>query len=287
MSERKRPPKVNLRAPQVAWWTLSLLALCVSGWLLTLFFVLRGSLGYTWGFVFSTLAIFVAFTPMHDASHRSVARQKWVNEVVGRVCSFMFFSPFPAFRYVHLEHHKHTNHPEKDPDFWSGRGPSWLLPFRWITQDMHYYVVYLGVLKQRPKAENREVVLGLVGFVSALFALMFLGWGKPALLLWVLPGRLAIAMLAFSFDYLPHVPHKVTSAENRYKATLVRPSPLLTPVLLYQNFHLIHHLYPGVPFYRYAEIWRTQREFLLEQGVEMRSLTGKVLTTPSQPPEEG
>lgn len=32
----------------------------------------------------------------------------------------VYIAPFPAFRYVHLQHHKHTNDPELDPDMWSG-----------------------------------------------------------------------------------------------------------------------------------------------------------------------
>jgi len=36
---------------------------------------------------------------------------------------------------------------------------------------------------------------------------------------------------------------------------------LLTPVLLYQNYHLVHHLYPTVPFYRYISIWRARLSF--------------------------
>jgi fatty acid desaturase len=30
---------------------------------------------------------------------------------------------------------------------------------------------------------------------------------------------------------------------------------LLTPLLVYQNYHLIHHLYPTVPFYKMHKVW--------------------------------
>lgn len=61
-------------------------------------------------------------------------------------------APFPAFRFVHLEHHKHTNDPALDPDHYrcvrvphsdqgatsvrerSGEGPKVLLPLHWLTQ---------------------------------------------------------------------------------------------------------------------------------------------------------
>jgi fatty acid desaturase len=40
---------------------------------------------------------------------------RWLNEVVGRVSVLPFQGCFPAYRYLHLEHHKHTNDPLKDP----------------------------------------------------------------------------------------------------------------------------------------------------------------------------
>jgi fatty acid desaturase len=36
---------------------------------------------------------------------------------------------------------------------------------------------------------------------------------------------------------------------------------LLTPVLLCQNYHLVHHLYPTVPFYRLLKVWNAKRQY--------------------------
>lgn len=47
------------------------------------------------------------FTPMHDAAHRSVAKEKrWLNELVGHGCAFFFTAPFGVFRWVHLQRKK-------------------------------------------------------------------------------------------------------------------------------------------------------------------------------------
>ncbi len=69
----------------------------------------------------SAAAIFVIFTPMHDSTHGAVfsvfddksgrsilprSVRVFLNSLVGRIAGWYFLAPFPAFRYVHLQHHK-------------------------------------------------------------------------------------------------------------------------------------------------------------------------------------
>jgi fatty acid desaturase len=200
-------------------------------------------------------SLYLSFTPMHDSAHRSVSRRRWVNSVVGWVCGFLMCAPFVAFRYAHLRHHHHTNEEGRDPDQWSGQGPWWQLPLRWMTQDLHYYGVYLAVWDKRPVRERLEAALTLGLVLATLLGLVALGYGVEVVLFWLLPTRLAVMALAFLFDYVPHRPHQVPARQDAYKATRNLGRLWLTPVLLYQNYHLSHHLYPGVPFYRYKKAW--------------------------------
>ncbi len=41
---------------------------------------------------------------------------------------------------------------------------------------------------------------------------------------------------------------------------------LLTPLMVYQNYHLIHHLYPSVPFYKYIKVWNLRRDELIQKN---------------------
>ena len=283
MTTQPDPLKDLLRVPVVAWPTLLLAIACLAVWLLSVWGVATGGLGLGWGMLWSTVAFFGLFTPLHEASHRSASRHRWVNEVLGRVCGCAMLGMFAGFRYIHLEHHKHTNEPETDPDFWSGSGPTWALPLRWLTQDLYYHYYYALAAASRPVAEQREVLgTGLV-LTGVLVALLCSQWVWLTLLLWMLPVKLAFTLLAYSFDYLPHIPHKVTSSEDRYRATMARPHPLLRWLLLQQNLHVIHHLYPAAAFYRYDGIWRLQRDDLIAKGVEVRSLTGRVVSAAASP----
>jgi fatty acid desaturase len=237
-----------LSAPRIAYPTLALAAAALGLWLAA------ALAGGSAGVVLAALAAYVAFTPLHEAAHRSLARARWINEFVGRLCAIVLAGPFPAIRYLHLEHHKHTNDPVADPDHWSGRGPTWLLPLRWLTQDLHYYTVY--VRRRRPLAERGEVFGTLALFAAVAAILVAAGHARFVVLGWLVPARLAIGVLAFAFDYLPHRPHQVTAKQDRMRATSASPGRWRYAATLGQSLHLVHHLYPGVPFYRYHRVWR-------------------------------
>lgn len=278
MSSQER--KAILRGDDIAWPTIVVVVAAVGGWATSTTLALFDLIPWALAMLVNTVCAFATFTPMHDASHRSVARARWVNELVGRVAAIPLVAPFTAFRFLHLEHHKHTNEPDRDPDFYSGQGPRWLLPVRWLTQDLHYYVTYFSRLSERPEAERRETVAVFTGLYALAITLAAAGFVAPVVLLWLVPGRLATALLAFSFDYLPHRPHDVPARVDRYRATRLFVDAWLTPLFLFQNFHLIHHLFPGVPFYRYRVVWYALRDELIDKGATPELLLGTLESTP-------
>lgn len=247
-----------MKTPEVAWPTLAATAGAAAA-------VFAGL--HLQSFLLAALGAFYAFTPIHDASHGSVGRGRALNAWTGRIAGLLMGGSFVAFRYMHLEHHRFTNEGmEKDPDHWSGEGPWFLLPLRWSTQESRYYWLWVRRWPTRPAGERREFILNhlaLLAFAAGLAAV----YGVEVVLgYWILPGRAAVAALALFNDYLPHRPHSVAQKDDRFRATHALTDPLLTPLLLWQNLHVIHHLYPGIPFYRYGKVWRAQRGELLSRG---------------------
>jgi len=263
--------KALLRTPDLAWPTLLLGAGLPLAWLSVVALAATHLLPLWIAGPLAFVLAYAAFTPMHDASHRSVARRGWLNEVVGRLAGLPLLAPFPAFRAMHLAHHRHTNE-EDDPDLWSGSGPGWLLPLRWLTQDLHYYARVLGGHANLGKLELVEIVAAVALQVAAGVLFLLAGEGWVFLLVVLIPARLATAALAYAFDYLPHRPHTIPSREDRFRATHVLAESWLTPLMLCQNFHLVHHLYPAVPFYRYELVWIDQREELVRRGGRVVSI---------------
>jgi fatty acid desaturase len=266
-----------LQAPKVAWPSLLVAVLALSSWAVGIVLGPIGLISPAVAFGLVVFGAYAGFTPLHEATHRSIARPHWVSEVVGRLTAVTLIAPFLAVRYVHLEHHKHTNEPDADPDHYSGRGPAWALPVRWLTQDFYFYVFYVRHIRSRPKAEWIEVLATMAAYIVLVGFLVERGYGREALLYWLLPTRIAVGLLAFSFDWLPHYPHEITSKTDRYAATRGREGIVLYLLLFGQSLHLVHHLYPAVPFYRYGKVWRDKvravvvqrerREVLQQQGI--------------------
>ena len=255
------------RRPSLAWPTLLLLVAVITLFAASTTFYLTGYLGLAWAIMLNAMACYMAFTVGHDASHNAVSSNRRLNDWVGRI-STMLLSPIPffrMFRYIHMQHHRFTNEDNKDPDMYCGKGSKWTLPLRWATLDIHYFTIYLkpGIFLERPVSERRELVIAALFGVATIAFMIGMGWGLEYFLLFFVPTRIAVVILACAFDFLPHYPHATRASEDPFQATLNRKGWewILTPLLLSQNYHLVHHLYPTVPFYRYLSVWRAREAY--------------------------
>jgi fatty acid desaturase len=103
--------------------------------------------------------------------------------------------------------------------------------------------------------------------------------------LWILavvfaiPQRIAITLLGWWFDWLPHHGLEVIKRSSRYSATRVRVGmeSLFIPLMLSQNYHGVHHQHPGIPFYRYGQMWRDNEEAYLERNIAIATVFGQQL----------
>ena len=264
--------KTLMKKPTVAWPTIMVLvASCIIFSLSTAAYI-EGALPLSWAILFNTIAAYMSFTPAHEASHGSVSANRALNDWVGRLATVLQ-SPVPffrAFRYIHMQHHRFTNDKTKDPDLYVGSGPGWLLPLKWTTLDINYLYRYLNpsVFMKRPKSERREMLLALLFAAVVLTVISANGWLNYYLLLFLIPGRITAIFLAITFDFLPHYPHQAQAKDQPFQCTSNRVGMewLLTPVLLFQNYHLVHHLYPTVPFYRYLKIWYARKHYHQSQN---------------------
>ncbi len=297
LAPRRGVPDPGIPLPVIALPTVALWAVGIGWWAFVAWLLLGAGVSAWITIPLHAVVNFTMFTVLHDATHHAVSRHTWINEVFGRL-SVPFvasYASFPLIRYIHIEHHRNTNEPmTEDPDAWTSHGPWWQLPFRWATIDVWYVLFYLprafhwkGILDKserpiirRPRTEVIESVFLLALSAVVYGALIVSGLGWYLLVMYIIPQRIALTALAWWFDWLPHHGLEATHKQDRYRATRVRVGMewLLTPTLLYQNYHLVHHLHPAIPFYRYITAWKRNEDGYLDANVAITSAWGKELT---------
>lgn len=202
------------------------------------------------GAVLNTVALYALYTVHHEAVHGLVHPYRPLNNAVGRVAGLLEGIPFPLFRVLHLQHHAHTNHPERDPDWVLGRRPRWLLPL-WLVVRMagdNGFMVKRRLWRRKVSwLVEHAATLALQGALAG--TAVFLGNGRDLLLLWVVPVLVSATVIYLTVGWLVHFPH---SSTRPLDASRNLPGRLLRWVTFGQSLHLVHHLWPRIPWYRYG-----------------------------------
>jgi fatty acid desaturase len=282
--DQRRLPDPAEPIPTVAWPTVALFAAAVAIFACSTALAVSGSLPMLVAIAINAVASYMFFTVLHDACHRSTSRHDWVNTWLGRLSGPMLAPPlssYSVFRWIHMQHHRFTNHdPDRDPDAYTENGPGWQLPFRWATIDLYYGRFYARAWSSRPRRERVELLITTVVIVAVAVACALTGHLLDFVLLYLLPARLSLIFLAFAFDWLPHHGLSARPEQDRFRTTRNRVGweRLMTPVFLYQNYHLVHHLHPLIPFYRYIAAWRRNEDEYLGHDPALTTATGRELT---------
>lgn len=240
---------------------------------------LSGKLPYFLATIINTVAIYLLFTPAHEAVHGNIKgknrKLSWLENSIGWISSMSFTAPLPMFSYLHLEHHAHTNDPKNDPDYWVAGQNIFVVLFKCSLIIFDYHFFYWKDTSKHLKENPFQFFVSLLALLliygGAVYWIVSSGWEAPVLL-WILPAWLATTFLAYVFDYLPHHPHAV---QKRYLDTRIILYPGLTTLLLSQNMHLIHHLYPNIPYYHYGKAFKAIRKKLEEKGAPIEDYESK------------
>lgn len=210
-------------------------------------------------FCMNVLSLHLAGTVIHDASHNAAHRDRLVNAALGHGSALILGFSFPVFTRVHLQHHAHVNDPKNDPDhFVSTGGPLWLIAARFFYHEIYFFRRRLWRKFELLEWFLGRLVVGLLVVAACQFD--FLGyifnfWFSPALVVGI--------ALGLFFDYLPHRPFQ---DRDRWKNARVYPGAVLNLLIMGQNYHLVHHLWPSIPWYRYKPAYEIMKPLLDAKG---------------------
>ncbi len=239
---------------KVAWPTIILFVGLFLGYIALWYFYENGLSG-VWTSCLGAVLAYGMFTIGHEASHSNISGGTKsflvLEQTLGWISSLFLLFPFSAFRIIHLRHHAHTNDPEKDPDNYVNGKNTFSIFIRCLTLIGHYFGLTLGRDSKKDPAmrsiRNQSIFFTIFLLLKFTF-LIAIGEGETLFYVILLSALIAAPILAFSFDWIPHYPHHNV---GKYHNTRVITIPGLEFLSLYQSYHLMHHLYPRVPFYKY------------------------------------
>jgi beta-carotene hydroxylase len=255
-------------------WAFANFAVWLSLWPM----VFAGVLPLWAAFPIATLNIMLSYLPSHEAQHDIIARPgqrlRWLNELVGHVSTIPLVLPYRVAKLTHMEHHKHANHPDLDPDHSSSA--SGALASIWGTIKHNQprasggFNAYGVALHRIGRADVQiDGVLYQLVYYGVLFALAWSGYALEAALLWWLPRYIALIYIRFYLSWAPHHPAKET---GRYRDTRSFRSVVGNIGSMGMQYHIVHHLHPRIPLYRTPRAYWEMRDILEARGCDLGGL---------------
>jgi beta-carotene hydroxylase len=264
----------------VAWPTIALGLTIPLAYLCTPLLVISGSLHLFVGLLLMSVFTYAAYTVLHDAAHGSISGShkelRWLNEMLGYMAAWVLMIPLTAHRHEHLAHHRHTNE-EGDPDLVvadMNKSPlhAAKAALRVVAGQYRYYFTHRW--GKGARSQDLYLCLELTAAIVPRLAFIAAGYWLEAAVLFGLAGIIGVAVLMYLFAYVVHTPHQ---SVGRYvdTSTFVTSGFLgrvVTVLWGYQNYHSIHHLYPRVPFYKYADLFADIEDIMIAKGAPIHRL---------------
>ncbi|MGR3278896.1 fatty acid desaturase [Acaryochloris marina NIES-2412] len=224
--------------------------------------------------IFTGTALTGFFVIGHDAGHRSFAKHRWVNDLVGHVLMVPLIYPFHSWRISHNFHHAHTNKLGVD-NAWRPfdveeyvnltpinrfvykqiRGYFW-----WVGSIIHWANLHLNwnSFDEKDRGDVKCSITVVVVFAAISFPTLILTtgiWGFAKF--WLVPWMVYHFWMS-TFTIVHHtavdIPFKPTKEWNAAEAQLVGSVhcdyPRWVEFLCHDiNVHIPHHVSTAIPSY--------------------------------------
>ena len=266
----------------VAWPTIVLGLVAGASYLATVVLALTGVLSLMAAVPLVALLTYVSYTVLHESVHGSIGGNRrslrLINEALGYMAAWILMIPLTAHRHEHMAHHRCTNDEERDPDYHVGQMSSSLpaaarAVVRVSIRQFSYYAKTRW--SQAPSKQKRILCLEVAAALIPRLSVLVAGYWIEGLALFVLAWLIGAIVVLYLFAYIVHRPHRQV---GRYvdTSTILLPGLLhrpLTWVWLFQNYHSIHHLFPRMPFYKYATVYEEIKEVMSAKGAPVYRIT--------------
>ena len=250
-------------------------------------------LPFTWFFTGTALTGF--FVIGHDAGHRSFAKRRWVNDLVGHIAFLPLIYPFHPWRILHDHHHLHTNKIEEDNAWYpwqvddfeqahpvyralykAARGYFW-----WLGSIGHWAILHFDLrnFKRRDRAKALFSMVVVIVFAVVFFPTLIATTGFWGLVkFWLVPWMVYHFWMS-TFTIVHHTIPEISfqpaaqwsAGDAQLAGTVHCTYPRWIEILCHDiNVHVPHHVSTGIPSYNLRKAHAHLKENWGEHIVERK-----------------
>jgi len=302
-------------APSVQWYTTALPRAVLKAlarrddlragqnyalWLLLL--LVSGALAYSsWGswWAFPAFALYGVIysssdSRWHELSHGTPFKTAWINESLYHLCSLMTLREGIRWRWSHARHHSHTVLVGLDPEIHATRPPNLFFLLLGWTYMRAGWMELCVLIEHATGRINRDAALYVprsqwpaMVLSSRLYLLVIVVAGAVCLAYDSVLPAMFIALPRFYGGFL-HFTQAITQHiglaedvfDHRQNARTVLMNPVFSFLYSNMNYHVEHHMYPMVPFYRLPELHKLVRHDCPAPYANLRSVYREMIPAP-------
>ncbi len=196
---------------------------------------------------------------VHDGMHGVLFKNSGINRLVSVLLSYSHLMSFTAYQVLHIRHHKNVG-VEGDPDHYANYVEC--KPLVWILNGLRLLVAAFLYLLAIPvlacwhgnASVRRHIAQEYLGMLVLAAPIVFWVPGDVLLWTWFVP----MVIVALITQLRAFAQHTLTDpTDPLLAARSMRPWRLVSFVMLHENYHLEHHLFPRVPSYNLPCLSRT------------------------------
>ena len=205
---------------------------------------------------------------MHDGTHYRLFRNRQVNDwITELLLAWPHLVTMRAYRENHVAHHNYVNS-DKDPDWLRKKdNPEWHFPQSWSSLLIMFLqdLVGIGGINLIRLASSLSSAAGvpsktfarirLAFYVTVMGVIIESGCGEALILYWVVPFFTWLILIMRIRSIAEHF--AIDGRSGAYSHTRTTHTGLMTRLLVAPknvNYHIEHHFFPSVPFYRLPKL---------------------------------
>jgi fatty acid desaturase len=221
-------------------------------------------LGYLWmGMV----------TFMHDATHNTLFAGKWANWTFGILAIIPLMASYISFKEDHMDHHRY-NRSYRDPDaFTMGKrgGADFIAFYAYIVAGAVLSFVHFNLIYpiQRFNRRKWSIHLSEILLKTACYWALIAWAQKNGVLVNTLEVWLIPVFFFSLFNSMRFIAEHYETPWNQGQllgSRTVTSNPLHSFFWNNINWHIGHHVYPAVPWYKLVELHNMMKPGLEERG---------------------